>query len=72
MLKPSKEELQRLAKTKTSPDLRFHYRVVAGALAIRAADLLGDDSEELADVLNTAGQWVKDRDEKMAIAIFRS
>lgn len=65
VLKPSKDELQRLNKTKTSPDLRFHYRVIAGALAVRAAGLLEDNSEELADVLNNAGLWVKDRDEKI-------
>jgi hypothetical protein len=65
VLKPSKEELQRLSKTKASPDLRYHYRIIAGALAVRAAGLLQDNSEELADVLNTAGQWVKDRDEKL-------
>jgi hypothetical protein len=65
VLKPSKEELQRLNKTKASPDLRYHYRIIAGALAVRAAGLLEDNSEELADVLNTAGQWVKDRDEKL-------
>jgi tetratricopeptide (TPR) repeat protein len=61
-LKPSKVELQRLAKNKISPDVRFHYRVIAGALAIRAAGLLEDNSPELADVVNTAGLWVKDRD----------
>ena len=55
----------RLDETKTSPDLRFHYRVIAGALAIRAAALLGDNTEELADVVNTAGAWVKDRDAKL-------
>jgi hypothetical protein len=65
VLKPSREELQRLSKTKTIPDLRFHYRVIAGALALRAANLLEDNTEELADVLNTAGLWIKDRDEKI-------
>src|SRR6201997_1612995 len=70
-LRPTKEELQRLSKTKTSPDLRFHYRVIAGALALRAADLLQDNSEELADVLNTAGSWVKDRDEKIGDRYFQ-
>src|ERR1700756_4292621 len=70
-LRPTKEELQRLSKTKTSPDLRFHYRVIAGALALRAADLLEDNSEELADVLNTAGSWVKDRDEKIGDRYFQ-
>jgi len=39
--------------------------VIAGALAVRAADLLEDNTEELADVLNTAGLWVKDRDERV-------
>jgi hypothetical protein len=65
ILKPSKDELTRLSESKTSPDLRFHYRVIAGALAIKAAALLGDNTEELADVLNTAGAWVKDRDAKL-------
>jgi TolA-binding protein len=64
VLKPSKEELQRLAKNRITPNIRFHYRLIAGALAIRAAELLADNSEELADVVNTAGLWVKDRDEK--------
>jgi hypothetical protein len=65
VLKPSKEELQRLNKTKTSPDVRYHYRVIAAALAMRAAGLLEDNSDELADVLNNAGLWIKDRDEKL-------
>ncbi len=64
VLKPSKDELKRLAKNRITPNVRFHYRLVAGALAIRAADLLPENSEELADVVNTAGLWVKDRDEK--------
>lgn len=64
-LKPSKQELQRLATNKVNPDTRFHYRLIAGALAIKAAELLPNDSEELADVVNRAGLWVKDRDEKV-------
>lgn len=65
VLPPSKAELQRLAKNKPSPDIRFHYRIIAAALAVKGARLLDDDTEELADVLNTAGLWVKDRDEKL-------
>jgi hypothetical protein len=65
VLKASKSEVQRLTKNKVSPDVRFHYRLVAGELAIRAAQLLPDNSEELADVVNRAGLWVKDRDEKI-------
>lgn len=64
-VKTTKPELQRLAKNRIGPDLRFHYRVIAGALAIRAAGFLQADSPELADVVNTAGLWVKDRDEKI-------
>jgi hypothetical protein len=65
VLKASKQELQRLETNKISPDIRFHYRMIAGALAIKAGGLLPDNTEELADVINTAGLWVKDRDEKV-------
>lgn len=65
-LKASAKEIQRLNANKISPDVRFHYRVIAGALAMKAAALLPDNSEELADVVNQAGVWVKDRDEKVA------
>jgi hypothetical protein len=63
-LKASQKEIQRLTANKVQPDIRFHYRLIAGALAIKAAALLPDNSEELADVVNQAGLWVKDRDEK--------
>ena len=33
---------------------------------MRAAALLPDDTTELADVLNMAGRWVADRDNKLA------
>jgi hypothetical protein len=64
-LKASQKEIQRLTANKLEPDIRFHYRLIAGALAIKAAALLPDNSEELADVINQAGLWVKDRDEKI-------
>jgi len=64
-LKPSKQELQRLATNKINPDTRYRYRLIAGDLAIKAAELLPNDSQELADVVNRAGLWVKDRDEKI-------
>jgi hypothetical protein len=64
VLKASAKEIQRLNTNKISPDIRFHYRLIAGALAIKAAALLPDNTEELADIVNQAGLWVKDRDEK--------
>lgn len=68
--KPTKQEIQRLKTNVIRPDIRFHYRVVAAALAMRAAQLLGDNTEELADVINRAGLWVKDRDAKVAERYF--
>ncbi len=64
-LKASAKEIQRLNTNKITPDIRFHYRLIAGALAMKAAALLPDNSEELADIVNQAGMWVKDRDEKV-------
>ncbi|MGI8435764.1 MAG: hypothetical protein ACR2NX_02515 [Chthoniobacterales bacterium] len=69
-LRPSRQELQRLKANRLEPDVRFHYRLIAGALAMKAADLLPDQSEELADVINSAGTWVKDRDEKLGNRYF--
>jgi hypothetical protein len=66
VLKPSKQEIKRLGQYRTIPDIRFHYRIIAGALAMRAAALLPDNTAELADVVNTAGRWVADRDDKLA------
>lgn len=71
-LRPAKEEMQRLRTNKVTPEVRFHYRLIAGALAMKAAELLPDQSEELADVINTAGKWVKDRDEKIANRYFNA
>ena len=65
VLKPTKEELQRLAKNRPAPDVRYHYRIIAASIAAKAARLLEDNTEELADVLNTAGNWVKDADDKL-------
>jgi tetratricopeptide (TPR) repeat protein len=66
LLKPSKQEAKRLGQYRTMPDVRFHYRIIAGALAVRAAGLLPNDTPELADVMNSAGRWVASRDDKIA------
>lgn len=64
-------EHRRLTKSKPVPDLRFHYRIIAAALAMEAAKLLPNDSEELSDVVNCAGLWVKDKEEKLADRYYR-
>jgi hypothetical protein len=66
VLKPSKQETKRLGQFRTMPDVRFHYRIIAAALAMRAAALLPDNTPELADVINTAGRWVANRDDRIA------
>jgi len=60
------EEKRRIAGHAPRPDVRFHYRWVAAELAWRAAGWMNDGTEELADVLNTGGSWIKDRDDKGA------
>ena len=69
-LKPTAREKARLSTQKIRPDVRFHYRVIAAALAMRAAEFLPDNSQELADTLNQAGSWAQDRDQKMAERCF--
>ena len=59
------DEKKRLAATKPAPNKRFHYRYIAAALGWKAALLLPDQSEELADVLNASGGWIK-KDDKAA------
>jgi len=60
------EEKSRIAKNRPHPTNRYHYRWVASALAWKAAGFMPDGTEELADVLNCGGNWIKDRDDKGA------
>jgi hypothetical protein len=60
------EEKRRIAQNRPHPDNRFHYRWVASALAWKAAGFMADGTEELADVLDRGGSWIKDRDSKGA------
>ncbi len=55
-------EKKRLAGNRTAPNKRFHYRHVAAALGWKAAALLPDQSNELADVLNSSGGWISNDD----------
>jgi hypothetical protein len=67
----SKAERQRLKQNQIEPDKRYHYRYVAAAVAMRAAALLPDNTEELADVVNTAGNWIKNSDETLGNRYFQ-
>ncbi|CAN5703231.1 hypothetical protein BH09VER1_BH09VER1_43340 [soil metagenome] len=70
-LPPTKLEDQRLEKNQIHPNVRYHYRNIASALALKAAALLKDNTDELADVLNAAGVWVKNTDEKAAFRVYK-
>lgn len=59
VIKASEEEKKRVSKHRPTPNKRFHYRYIAAGLAWKAAQLLPDQSEALADVLNSAGGWIK-------------
>lgn len=62
----SSQEKERLQTTKLVVERRFHYRHVAAGLAWKAAELLPDNTKELADVLGTAETWLYDRHRKQA------
>ncbi len=67
----TKAEIARVKKNQIEPDKRYHYRYIAAAVAMRAAPLLPDQTEELADVVNTAGNWIKNSDEEIGNRYFQ-
>lgn len=69
---PSDDELARVLASAPTPNLRFHYRYVAADLAWEAAQLLPDNSLELATLLNEAGGWLKARDPKAADRFYKA
>jgi hypothetical protein len=65
-LGPSKDETARVARSRVEPEKRFHYRYLGADLARSAAELLSEGSMEKAEILATAGTWLKNRDPKAA------
>jgi len=55
----TKAERERIANSSYKPERRRYHRFFAAELAGKAAALLPNDSEELADVLNCAGNWIR-------------
>lgn len=51
---------------------RSHSIYVAADLGWRAAALMPDDDDHTAEVLNTAGSWLKNRDEKAADRFYQA
>lgn len=62
----SEGEVQRQQASAAQPDVRFHYRFVATALASRAADNLPHTSQAFAAVLCAASGWNSSLEEQSA------
>ncbi|WP_414661251.1 hypothetical protein [Horticoccus sp. 23ND18S-11] len=71
VLAPTTAELERL-KVQTVPEKRFHYRYRAAELAWWAASLLPNDDAETAQILATAGGWLKARDPQAAQPFYQA
>ena len=68
---PTALETTRL-QDQPAPVGRFHYRYRAAELAWWAASLLPNESEETAEILNTAGGWLKNRDPSAAKPFYQA
>ncbi|KAF0862021.1 hypothetical protein [Pseudomonas sp. LD120] len=62
----SADEVQRQQATTAEPDMRYHYRYVAGELGNRAADFLPHTSQAYAAVLCKAARWTRGSDAEVA------
>jgi tetratricopeptide (TPR) repeat protein len=62
VLVASADELNRARRHRADPEARFHYRYQAAFIALQAASLLPDNSDQKARILCTAGSWLKGRD----------
>lgn len=72
VLPATADELWSLRHYSPPFEQRFHYRYVAADLAWRASRLMPDDHEETALVLATAGNWLKNRDNKSADRFYKA
>jgi tetratricopeptide (TPR) repeat protein len=68
---PTSDERGRVERSRTSPDLRFHYRYLAAGLAWQAAALLPNGSAEKARMLAVAGSWLKNEDPEAADRFYK-
>jgi hypothetical protein len=72
MLAPTPDEVARFKANAPDDARRFHYRYIAANHAWDAAELMPDDDEATAKVLNEAGCWLKDRDPKFADKFYKA
>jgi hypothetical protein len=63
---------RRLDENVVTPYKRFHYRYIAAEHAWAAIELMPNENVETAQVLCTAGSWLKDRDPKAADRFYKA
>jgi hypothetical protein len=71
VLAPTADELSRARRHHADPEERFHYRYQAAFIALQAASLLPDNSDQKAEILHTAGTWLKARDPQTADIFYK-
>ena len=69
---PDPDEIRRAASETVKSNKRYHYRFEAAELAVEAANLLPDNSDETARVLCVAGSWIKNLDPQTANPIYKA
>lgn len=69
---PSADELNRAGQHVPQPELRWHYRYRAAALAWEAAKLMPNNSEDTARVLCIGGSWIKRIDPMLADPFYKA
>jgi hypothetical protein len=69
---PSADEYRRAVSSAPTPDKRFHYRYIAAQHAWDAAQLLPDESDLKAQVLNEAGHWLMAHDAPAAERFYKA
>jgi hypothetical protein len=69
---PDEEARQRWGTAEVVPQKRFHYKYRATDLAWEAARLLPNDSDRKAEILATAGTWLKYQDPQAADRFYKA
>ena len=70
----SADEYKRILEhaSETKPATRFHYRYRAADLGWEAAELMPEDNDLTAQVLNESGQWIAKRDPQTADRFYKA
>jgi hypothetical protein len=71
VLVASADEIARARRHNADPEERFHYRYQAAFVALHAASLLPDNSDEKARILHAAGTWLMNRDPQTADIFYK-